>query len=423
MKIYPAIPKINKVVDIQIPIVETQKLSEVPCSIVRGSSQPIVKLDFSFAAGEAYNENPLVAMLVNLMLLESTQKHTAQEIAEQLDYLGIEVIPSNGMVYSTLSMICLSKHIEKAWSILSEMLTEPKFDNLDLEKLVKNKRKQFLIEMENVNHLARRYFRQVIFGKNHPYGKLYELEDFNNITTKQLIEHYQRLYHKDNLRIFISGDVMNQHLKIIENDLKFSNLPSTLPTIPTTFETLPQKMYIYKDNVVQSAIRIGKLTIPKHHPDFNCLQIAIAILGGYFGSKLMQELRERKGYTYGIRAFTINLKETGYIIITTEVNSIYTKQAIQSIYEVIDHFCSNPITEEEMENARAYLMGEFLRFFDGAFNIMEAYKAMNDLGLGMEQYDQFLQKLKQIQPDEILSIAQRYLSSGYSEVVVGQMNV
>lgn len=422
MKIYSAIPKINKVVDIPIPNVETLNISGVPCSIVRGANQPLVKLDISFAAGEAYNQNPLLAMFTNQMLLESTQKHTAQEIAEQLDYLGIEVIPSNGMIYSTLSMICLTKHFEKAWNILSEMITKPKFDSLDLETLVEIKRKQFLIELENVNHLARRYFKQAVFGKNHPYGKLYELEDFNNISTKQLIAHYQRLYNKDNLRIFISGDVMNKHLKTMEKDFRFSNSPSTRTPIPTSFESLPQKIFIHKDKTVQSAIRIGKLTISKHHPDYHSLQIAIAILGGYFGSKLMQELRERKGYTYGIGAFTMSLKETGYIVITTEVNSNYTQQAIQAIYEVIEHFCKNPISEEEMENARAYLMGEFLRLFDGSFNIMEAYKAMNDLGLGMEQYAQFLQKLKHIQPYEILSIAQRYLSNGYIEVVVGQMN-
>ncbi|MGQ9846132.1 MAG: M16 family metallopeptidase [Bacteroidales bacterium] len=423
MKIYSALPKILKIVDIQIPTVETQNLSGVPCSIVRGSSQPLIKLDVSFAAGEAYNENPLVALLTNQMLLESTQKHTAQEIAEQLDLLGIELFPSNGMVYSTFSMICLTKHFEKAWNILIEMLTEPKFYETDLQILIENERKQFLIGLENVNNLARRYFRQAVFGKNHPYGRLYNLEDFNNISSKQLIEHYQRLYNKDNLRIFISGDVMNEHLKIMEKNFRFSNSTSTRPPIPTNFESLPQKIYIEKEKAVQSAIRIGKLTIPKHHPDYHSLQIAIAILGGYFGSKLMQELRERKGYTYGIGAFTVSLKETGYVVITTEVNSNVTKQALESIYEVIDHFCNNPITEEELENARAYLMGEFLRFFDGAFNIMEAYKAMNDLDLGMEQYAQFLQKLKQIEPYEILSVAQRYLSNGYSEVVVGQMNL
>lgn len=416
------IPEISKIVSIQIPEINKFKIGGIPCNVVSGASQPLIKLDISFAAGEAYNENPLVAMFTNQMLLESTLKHSAQEIAEQLDFYGIEISPSNGMVYSTLSMICLTKHVEKAWVLLSEMITEPKFDEDDLKILLENKRKQFLIELENVNHLARRYFRNAIFGKHHPYGKLYELEDFDHINSKQLFEHYQRLYNKDNLRIFVLGDVMEQHLQFMENHLHIANKPSAIPAISSNFIGKPQKKYIQKEGALQSAIRIGKLTISRYHPDYHALQIAIAILGGYFGSKLMQELRERKGYTYGIGAFTMSLKETGYIVITTEVASNVTNLAIQSIYEVIEHFCTHLISHEEMENARAYLMGEFLRTFDGSFNILEAFKAMDDLGLGMEQYSHFLDVLKHITPEEILSIAQRYLSNGYSEVVVGQIN-
>jgi predicted Zn-dependent peptidase len=224
------------------------------------------------------------------------------------------------------------------------------------------------------------------------------------------------------MRIFISGDLMNQHIKHIENHFQFSNQASNIPPIPNNFNYKPQNLFIPKEGVFQSAIRIGKLTIPKQHPDYHALQIATTILGGYFGSKLMQELRERKGYTYGIGAFTLSLKETGYIVITTEVASKVTNDAIRAIYEVIDNFCTHLISNEEMDNARAYLIGEFVRTFDGSFNIIEAFKAMNDLGLGMEQYAQFLEKLKNITPEEILFVAQRYLKDGYSEVIVGQMN-
>lgn len=422
MKNHTAIPEISKIVSIQIPEIKKLELRGIPCNIASGAGQPLIKLDISFAAGEAYNVNPLVALFTNHMLLESTRKHSAHEIAEQLDFLGIEVSPSNGMVYSSLSMICLTKHFEKAWALLSEMVTEPKFDDKDLKILIDNKRKQFLIELENVNHLARRYFRNAIFGTNHPYGKLYELEDFDQLDSKQLLEHYQRLYNKDNVRIFVSGDVMEQHLQIIENHVYFADKPSSIPAISSHFNDNPKKIHIPKEGALQSAIRIGKLTISRYHPDYHALQIAVAMLGGYFGSKLMQELRERKGYTYGIGAFTMSLKETGYIVITTEVASNVTNEAVQSIYEVIEHFCTHLVSIEEMENARAYLMGEFLRTFDGSFNILEAFKAMDDLGLGMEQYALFLDKLKHITPEEILSIAQRYLSNGYSEVIVGEIN-
>jgi len=422
MKDRSIIPSIKKIIDIPIPQVQTCSLADIPCSLITGATQPLIKLDISFAAGEAFNQNPLTSIFTNAMLLESTNKHSNTEIAEMLDFLGAEIIPSNGMIYSNLSMICLSKHFNKAWDILLELISSPKFDENDFNTLKANKRKQFQIELNNVNQLSRRAFKQTLFGKNHPYGRLYELNDFDLLTTKQLNEHYQRLYTKNNARIFISGDVMEEHLKYIENNIYFTNSNHTLPSIPKLNPSTPQKIFIKKENSVQSAIRIGKLTISKHHPDFYALQIAITLLGGYFGSRLMQELRERRGYTYGIGAFTISLKETGYIVITTEVASKHTQNAINAIYEVIHQFCSEKVSNEELDHARSYLMGEFLRTFDGCFNIMEAYKSVNDINLGMEHFEQYLNHLKTISPEEILAIAQRYLKNGYSEVVVGNLN-
>ncbi|NSW44416.1 MAG: insulinase family protein [Bacteroidales bacterium] len=419
MKDRSIIPNIKKIIDIPIPQVQRCSLANIPCSIITGSSQPLIKFDLSISAGEAYNDNPLVSLFTNALLIESTHKHSATEIAEMIDFLGAEIVPSNGIIYSNLTMICLSKHFNKAWDILLELISSPKFDENDFNTLKANKRKQFQIELNNVNQLSRRFFKQLIFGNDHPYGRLYELNDFDIITTKQLNEHYRRLYHKDNARIFISGDVMEEHLKYIENSIYFSNSTNTLPFIPKLNPNTSQKLFIKKENAVQSAIRIGKLTISKHHPDFNALQIAITLLGGYFGSRLMQELRERRGYTYGIGAFIISLKETGYIVITTEVASKHTQNALNAIYEVIHQFCSEKVSNEELEQARSYLMGEFLRTFDGCFNIMEAYKSLDDLNLGMEHFEQYLNHLKTISPEEILSIAQRYLKEGYSEVIVG----
>jgi len=422
MKNRSIIPPIKKIIDIPIPRVKKYSLKNIPCSIMNGANQPLIKLDLSFAAGEAFNKNPLVSLFTNTMLLESTHKHSATEIAEMLDFIGAEINPTNGMTYSNISMICLTKHFPKAWDILMELINLPKFDENDFNILRSNKRKQFQIELDNVNHLSRRFFKQLIFGKSHPYGRLYELEDFDLLTTKQLNEHYQRLYNKNSLRIFLSGDVMDEHLKYIENTIYFSNSTTVLPSIPKLNTSSPQKLFVPKENAVQSAIRIGKLTIPKHHPDFYALQIAITLLGGYFGSRLMQEIRERRGYTYGIGAFVLSLKETGYIVITTEVASKHTQNAIKAIYEVIHEFCSKKISDEELEHGRSYLMGEFLRTFDGCFNIMEAYKSLDDLNLGMEQFEQYLNTLKTISAEEILTIAQRYLKDGYSEVVVGNLN-
>lgn len=417
------IPAINKIPEVKPVNVYKKTINGIPCSFLSGSSQPLIKLDVVFKAGEIYGRNPLEAVFTNIMLLESTKLRDAKEIAESLDYIGCEITPATGMIYSSFSMISLTKFIGNALDILNELLTMPKFDENDLKKLVENKKKQFLIDLENVNFVARREFKKVLFGENTSYGKLYNEDDFVNIDVKQLQEHYHRLYNKSNLRLFMSGEVNNENLDLISQKLNIPDgvFSSDMPYIPVNYSE-PQKVYIEKKNALQSAIRLGKLIVPLHHEDYYPLQITVSLLGGYFGSRLMQELRENKGYTYGISAFTVSLKETGYVVITTEVGSTVTNEAVNAIYQVIEDFCSKPVSEEELNNARSYLMGEYLRNFDGCFNIMEAYKSLDDLGQDLIQYHKYWSILNEITPKKIVEIANRYLKSGYHQIVVGKMN-
>jgi len=327
------------------------------------------------------------------------------------------------MIYSSFSMITLTKHFGKALEIINEILTEPKFDENDFNKLIENKKKQFLIDLENVNFVARREFKKILFGENTRYGKLYNEDDFTKLNIRQLQEHFDRLYNKSNLRLFMSGDVGNENLKLVHEKLLLkAGKPQTDFSFNPANYSEPRKIFIEKKNALQSAIRMGKLVVPLQHEDYYPLQIAVALLGGYFGSRLMQELRENKGYTYGIGAFTVSLQETGYVVITTEVGSSVTNEAIKSVYQVIDDFCSVPVSEEELNNARSYLMGEYLRNFDGCFNTMEAVKSLDDIGLGLDQYDKYWKVLNEITPEKIYQISSRYLKNGYHQVVVGKLN-
>ncbi len=417
------IPAINTIAEIKPVKIEKDIIDGIPCSYISGSSQPLIKLDFVFKAGEAYGHDPLVAVFTGIMLLESTKRRNAKEIAEALDYLGCEISPSTGMIYSSFSMITLTKHFGKALEIINEILTEPKFDENDFNKLIENKKKQFLIDLENVNFVARREFKKILFGENTRYGKLYNEDDFTKLNIRQLQEHFDRLYNKSNLRLFMSGDVGNENLKLVHEKLLLkAGKPQTDFSFNPANYSEPRKIFIEKKNALQSAIRMGKLVVPLQHEDYYPLQIAVALLGGYFGSRLMQELRENKGYTYGIGAFTVSLQETGYVVITTEVGSSVTNEAIKSVYQVIDDFCSVPVSEEELNNARSYLMGEYLRNFDGCFNTMEAVKSLDDIGLGLDQYDKYWKVLNEITPEKIYQISSRYLKNGYHQVVVGKLN-
>lgn len=416
-------PHINPIAKINPLKVEKEIINGIPCTYISDSSQPLIKLDFIFKAGEVFNDNPLVASFTGNMLLESTKRRSAKEIGEALDFLGCEFSNSTGMIYSSFSLITLTKHFAEALEIINEMFTEPKFDQNDFNKLIKNTKKQFLVDLENVNFVARREFKKILFGENTRYGKLFYEDDFKKLNISQLQEHYNIYYNKSNLRLFLAGDISYKNLNLLNKKLllKTGQLQSDISFNPRNYSK-PQKVFIEKKNALQSAIRIGKLVVPLQHEDYYPLHIAVTLLGGYFSSRLMKELRENKGYTYGIGAFTVSLRETGYMIITTEVDSSVTNEAIKTIYQVIDDFCSATVTEEELNKALAYLKGEYLRNFDGCFNTIEAVKSLDDIGLDLEQYDKYWKILNEITSEKIYQISNRYLKNGYHQVVVGKLS-
>ncbi len=181
------------------------------------------------------------------------------------------------------------------------------------------------------------------------------------------------------------------------------------------------KHFIEKPDSVQSAIRIGKLTIGKSHHDFVKLQVVSTILGGYFGSRLMSNIREDKGYTYGIGSFIAPMNQASYFGIATEVGVDITRQAIDEIYKEINRLSTDIMPNEELELVKSYLMGEILKSVDGPFALAERWKGMLLFGLDSEYFKKMIETISSITPEEVLDIAKKYLvADEMYEVVVGK---
>jgi predicted Zn-dependent peptidase len=145
------------------------------------------------------------------------------------------------------------------------------------------------------------------------------------------------------------------------------------------------------------------------HPDFLKLNILNTILGGYFGSRLMKNIREEKGYTYGIGSVLISLKKEGFLVIVSEVGSAYTKKTLHEIFKEIRRLREEKVSPEELTLVKNYMMGDFLRSFDGPFAISESYRSMLDFHLSMDYFSRVIKTIKSITADEIMDLANLYL--------------
>jgi zinc protease len=165
---------------------------------------------------------------------------------------------------------------------------------------------------------------------------------------------------------------------------------------------------------------VGKFWVPKSHPDFHALSVLVTILGGYFGSRLMANIREEKGYTYGIGSFVLSLKHVSYLVISTEVGNEYVELTLKEIAIEMKKLQTEPVSENELETVKSYLLGEFLRDFDGPFALSGSFKAINDFDLDYSFYDRYLTVLRNLTSGELMQLAQQYLNpEDFYTVVAG----
>jgi zinc protease len=261
-----------------------------------------------------------------------------------------------------------------------------------------------------VRNLPIDQFFESAFGKSHPYGRQLKEDDFETINSGIIKEFYSKYYTPDNMAIIISGKIHPGTVELLNK--YFGEISSGKPAgVDHGIIVSPDEIknvHINKPDAVQVAIRIGSPTINKRHPDYPGLKIVNTILGGYFGSRLMKNIREEKGFTYGISSSVTSLDLSGYKVISTEVSAKNSSETIDEIFQEIKNLQTIHVDDNEMELVRNYMSGEMVRMFDGPFAIAESFRSVWEFGLGNDYYSRFTEKILKISPDEIIELAGTY---------------
>ena len=404
--------------------IKTTLNNGIEFNYINGGSQDIVKIDFIFNAGNLYQTKSLVASSTSQLIKEGTKSYSAFEISEGIDNYGAFFETENTYDTATLTLYTLTKHIEKVFPFVREIILAPTFSETEFEIYKSNAIERFKINLEKVSFIARKEFMAAIYAKNHPYGSNVEIEDYDKLDINDIRTFYKDNYNLGNCRILASGKVDKTIIDILNttfgNEVITSNQNSEIK-VPTNQEER-KSLYLEKENALQSAIRIGRLFPNKLHKDYYGLQILNTVLGGYFGSRLMNNIREDKGYTYGIGSGILSLKNSGYFFISTEVGSEVTKEALSEIYKEIELLRSEEIPAGEIDLVKNYLLGQLLKSCDGPFNMGEMFENAHEYGLGYDFYNDYITTIKGITPTTLQSLAIKYFNkSDLTEVVAGKI--
>jgi predicted Zn-dependent peptidase len=404
-------PPVSPVEKVVIPEARSFKLNNgVPVFIIEAGTEDIMRVEFTFRAGQVNENLPLIASTCNMMLSEGSKNYSSEELNRILDHYGVFLNQSAEKDSAGIILFFLNKHIEKVLELSHEILFNPVFPEPELNSLMKKRLRWYLVNREKVQNLASDKFFESLFGKDHPYGRQIIKTDFEEMTPVLLCGFHNRYYTPGNMAVIISGKIHDRTIELLNiyfggTDLEQPNYSVSVPSIKS--EKL-KKVWISKPGTVQNAIRIGSTTINKRHSDYPGLKILDSLLGGYFGSRLMKNIREDKGYTYGISSSLSSLDLSGYKVISSEVGGINSQKTIDEIYREIEILQNVPVNKEELRVVCNYMSGEMVRMFDGPFALAESFKSAWEFGLDNRYYYRLAEKIKTIDPDEIISLAKTY---------------
>ena len=394
-------------------------------NVIRAGSQEVVRLDLLIGGGQWHQTQALQALFTNRMLREGTPTMTSAQIAEKLDYYGAWLDLSSSVNCGFVTLYSLNKYFPRTLAIIADMLMNPSFPEKELEVVLETNRQQFLVNSSRVEVIARKHFNRSLFGEEHPFGRFAVESDYGRITPEVLREFYRKYYHSGNCTVYVSGKVTPEIIRCIEEHLGNAPWGEIKEVQPLEFieprQTTEKHVFVEKADALQSSLKMGCFMMDRVHPDFLKARVMVTLFGGYFGSRLMSNIREDKGYTYGIGAGIVNCPGSGVLAITTEADNQYIDSIITEVYREMDKMCNDLAPQEELEMVRNYMLGDFCRSYEGPFSLSEAWIYTKTADLDDDFFVRQVDSIRSITAEEIRTLAQRYLcKENLIEVVAGK---
>ncbi|MBY0543202.1 MAG: insulinase family protein [Sphingobacteriaceae bacterium] len=407
-----------------IPPVLQNLANGIPVYTFNAGKQELVRVEFIFSNVNWNQAKPLQAVAVNSLINNGTNTLSAKEIAEQVDYYGAFLQTEYGADQIIITLYSLNKHLAAVLPILKAILNESIFPQQELEIFVQNQKQKLQVNLQKNDFLARKTFANTIFGKT-AYGSDISLEDYDAIKRDDLLAYYQAAFKADNCTIIAAGKFEDKEFALLDQFFgeEWVNKTASIVNQFTYAESVGQVIPIDKPDAVQSAIRMGKIAINRTHADFPALQVLNTVLGGYFGSRLMANIREDKGYTYGIGSGIASLKDAGYFFIATEVGADVCNLALTEIFKEIELLKEELVGEEELTLVRNYMLGSMLGSLENIMSHADKFKNIHFSSLGYDYYTNYIATVKSISAEKIQQMAQQYLNTDqFVQVVAGKLN-
>lgn len=408
-------PVIQDAVDFDVklkPYEGFQLDNHTPVYTINAGAEEVVMLELVFYAGNWYEDKNIVAATTNHLLKNGTKNKNAFAINEFFEFYGAFLSRSCFNETATITLHCLNKHLATLLPVVTELITDAIFPESELAIYQQNQKQRLSVNLKKCDFIANRLIDEYIYGFDHPYGKYTSAKDFDQLAQSDLNKFYDQYYTHGNCMVFVAGKLPKDLESMLNKELgqlPFNKVDKIIKPIEQVRAS--QKKYRITNDIdsVQAAIRIGRPFPTRHHPDFPKVQVLNNLFGGFFGSRLMSNIREEKGYTYGIHSYIQNhLHETAWLV-STEAGRDVAEATITEVYKEMALLREEKIDAEELDLVRNYMIGSLLGDLDGPFQIMARWKNYILNNLDADYFYQSLETVRTVSAEELQELAQKWL--------------
>ncbi len=401
--------------DVQLPACEVHTLSNgVQVYALDMGTEDTLMVNWVFYAGNCFENKKAVAVATNHLLKNGTSRLNAFALNEHFEFYGAYLSRSCYQETAEITLHCLSRHAAELLPVVAEIVSDSVFPARELEIFIQNAKQKLEVNLQKSEFVASRMIDAELFGEAHPYGKYNTLSDYSALQRDDILEFYNRYYRQGKCVVFVAGKLPAGMIGMLES--AFGKLPlqshkaadNSIQYIKTP-ATEKKRVFINDAQGVQAAIRIARPFPNRHHPDFQKAMVLNTIYGGFFGSRLMGNIREDKGYTYGIYSYLMNhIHESGWII-STEAGRDVSVATVAEVYTEMEALREEPVDEEELRMTRNYMIGSILGELDGPFQVLGRWKNLILNNLDQNYFYNAINIIKTVSAEELQQLAKKYL--------------
>lgn len=383
---------------------------------------PILAVEIIWRAGRPYEQKRIVAGATNSLLTEGTRNYTAGELESFFEQYGTSLYTPDNFDTGNLAIATILRHAEPVLTTLTEVIAEPSFSEVEFVRYLKRSRQNLRENLQDPDTLAYRFISEAAFGSDTPYGYNGIKPDYEALQLDDVWAHYRRCFGAANATLRITGQLSGEVERLLE--ATFGQLDPGQPVLEPEYiatSQAPRILQLHRPRAQQTMIRRGRRGFRITEPDYPGLFVLDTILGGYFGSRLMRNIREEKGFTYGIDSDLDTYRFDGSFGISADVANENLSKVREEILTEMDKLRQEPVPAAELDRVRAYLLGTLVTDLDGPMAVSQRHRSA--LIKNYDAADQLRRidaTIRNITAAELLDLAQRHLRPEQDwEVIVG----